>query len=107
VKNNSQPNLFAPSVNGILDRRSNNIYDISGLSLLHLGARRFNLSPYNKVFHQEANVFEGSNKIAVLGCLAPALLLPSLHLLNSSNNKVSKQEEIINDRIFRYNVLVN
>jgi hypothetical protein len=99
--------LFSPSINGILDRRSSKIYDISGLTLLHLGGRRFNLRPNSVIFKQEANIFPIDNKIAVLGNLVPALLLPSLNLLKEYNNEVSKQEKIITDFVFRYNVLVN
>jgi hypothetical protein len=33
--------------------------------------------------------------------------LPSLNLLKEYNNEVSKQEKIITDFVFRYNVLVN
>jgi hypothetical protein len=99
--------LFSPSINGILDRRTSKIYDISGLTLLHLGGRRFNLRPNSVIFRQEANIFPLDNKIAVLGNLVPALLLPSLNLLKEYNNEVSKQEKIITDFVFRYSVLVN
>jgi hypothetical protein len=45
LKNTTAPNLHATNVTGILDKRTNRIYDTSFLSLLHLGARRFNLNP--------------------------------------------------------------
>jgi hypothetical protein len=77
-KNSSQPNLFSPCCTGILDRRSNKLYDISGLSLIHLGAKRFNLGPNSPEFREDSELISKSDKILVLGLLTPALFLPSL-----------------------------
>jgi hypothetical protein len=79
VKNSSQPNLFSPCHSGILDRRTNKLYDISGLSLIQLGAKRFNLKPNSDIFMKEAARVGESSKIAVLGLLTPALFFPSLN----------------------------
>jgi hypothetical protein len=39
------PNLHFSNITGIMDKKTNKIYDTSIVTLLHLGARRFNLRP--------------------------------------------------------------
>jgi hypothetical protein len=69
---------------------TNKVYDISGLTLLHLGAQRLNLRPHSKTLEYEAGVFAPDKKIIVLGQLAPALFLQSLLTLELANADTTK-----------------
>jgi hypothetical protein len=52
LKNNTAPNNWSYHYTGILDKRTNVIYNINLMTLLHLGATSFVLNPddYNSFF---------------------------------------------------------
>jgi hypothetical protein len=111
IKNSTAPQLFSPCVTGILDTATNKIFDISGLALIHLKAKRFNLSPnLNRgkpsIFEKEArNIpLNDSNKICVLGNDMPALFFHGLVQLKNYGTRTEKQEELLSDWIYRYSV---
>jgi hypothetical protein len=104
LKSTTVPNLHATNVTGILDKRTNKIYDTSFLSLIHLGARRFNLRP-KPLWEDESKKIPKEKEIMVLGQLAPALFFNSLVELETHNADLNMQNEIIQFRIFRYTLI--
>jgi hypothetical protein len=71
------------------------------LSLIHLGARRFNLRP-NALWNESSKQVKEEKRIMILGQIAPALYFVSLDEFERHNANLRMQLEIINQRTFRY-----
>jgi hypothetical protein len=53
IKSNSSPNLVNSHIKAIYDKRTNQIYDMTIATLLHLGAHSFIISPDDDILRQE------------------------------------------------------
>jgi hypothetical protein len=100
LKNNTAPNGWSYNYTGILDKKTNVIYNINLTTLLHLGATSFVLNPddYDAFFRRGDDFINQHKRIGILGLHAPALYFYSLRNFDKMGKE--RQEKRISDLIF-------